>query len=234
MPFGYAFGAGMVTTASPCGVAMLPAYVSFYLEAREGSFWTQSPLRRGSRALAMSGMVTLGFVLFFGLMGVVLSAGGQFLTRFFPWVAVIIGASLIVLGLLLLFGKHVHFNLVQRVTGRFASSGSGFGFLVFGMVYAMTALSCTLPVFLAVVGSALSSQDFAYSLFQFISFALGMGFILTIVTIGSAIFKEGVSRWVERLVPVIDRLSGVLLILAGSYILYFWFKVGGLLGTVFK
>ena len=28
LPFGYAFGAGMVTTVSPCGIAMLPAYVS--------------------------------------------------------------------------------------------------------------------------------------------------------------------------------------------------------------
>lgn len=234
MPFGYAFGAGMVTTASPCGVAMLPAYISFYLEARQSAFWTRSPLRRSARALLMSGMVTLGFVLFFGVMGTIISLGGQFLTRFFPWVAVIIGASLIVLGFLLLLGKHFHFNLAQRVTERFSSSGSGIGFMVFGIVYATTALSCTLPVFLAVVGSALSSKDFAYSFFQFISFALGMGFILTIVTIGSALFKEGITRWVERLVPVIDKLSGALLILAGSYILYFWFKVGGLLGTIFK
>ena len=33
LPFGLAFTVGMVTAVSPCGVAMLPAYVSLYLGA---------------------------------------------------------------------------------------------------------------------------------------------------------------------------------------------------------
>ncbi len=95
LPFGYAFGAGMVTTVSPCGIAMLPAYVSLYLGAREKGFWAKSSLRRGARALAMSGVVTLGFVVFFGIMGAILSLGGQFLLTYIPWMAVIIGVVLI-------------------------------------------------------------------------------------------------------------------------------------------
>ena len=34
---------------------------------------------------------------------------------------------------------------------------------------------------------------------------------------------------VRRFVPVVARFSGLLLIFAGSYILYFWFIDGGLL-----
>ncbi len=44
LPFGYAFGAGMVTTVSPCGIAMLPAYVSLYLGEKEEGFWAKSSL----------------------------------------------------------------------------------------------------------------------------------------------------------------------------------------------
>ncbi len=235
LPFGYAFGAGMVTTVSPCGIAMLPAYVSLHLGAEEEGFWAKSSLRRGARALAMSGVVTLGFVVFFGIMGAVLSLGGQFLLTFIPWVAVLIGVALILLGIYLLTGGHVYTNLPARLIGRLDKNGDlGIkGFLIFGIAYGIAALSCTLPIFLVVVGSALTMKGFTLGLLQFISFALGMGFVIALVTIGSALFKESVNRWLRRLVPVVSRFSGLLLIFAGGYILYFWFKVGDILNWTF-
>ena len=84
LPFGYAFGAGMVTTVSPCAIAMLPAFVSLHLGEREEGYWGKSSLRRGLRALTLGSVVTLGFVVFFGLMGAVLSFGGQYLLGFIP------------------------------------------------------------------------------------------------------------------------------------------------------
>ena len=93
LPFGYAFSAGMVTAVSPCGIAMLPAYVSLHLGSEGEGYWAKSSLRRGVRALVMSGMVTLGFVVFFGVMGAIFSLGGQLLVNFIPWVAVLIGVA---------------------------------------------------------------------------------------------------------------------------------------------
>ncbi|MBI2329206.1 MAG: hypothetical protein HYU85_06185, partial [Chloroflexi bacterium] len=54
-----------------------------------------------------------------------------------------------------------------------------------------------------------------------------------IVTLGTTFFKEAVHRWLRRLVPVVSRFSGLLLIFAGGYILYFWFKVGDILNWTF-
>ncbi len=236
LPFGYAFGAGMVTTVSPCGIAMLPAYVSLFLGAGEESFQTQSPIRRGTRALTMSGVVTLGFVAFFGIIGAILSAGGQFVVTYIPWVAVLIGVALILLGIYLLAGGHLYTNLLARLAGRLGKNGEvGIrGFLIFGIAYGIAALSCTLPVFLVVVGSALTMKGFTSGLLQFVSYALGMGFVIAIVTIGTALFKEAVSRWLHRLVPVVARLSGLLLIFAGGYILYFWFTEGDIINWTFR
>ncbi len=235
LPFGYAFGAGMVTMVSPCGIAMLPAYVSLYLGVEEEGFLAKSSLRRGVRALTMSGVVTLGFVVFFGIMGAILSLGGQFLIAFIPWAAVIIGVVLILLGIYLLIGGHFYTNLPARLANRLGKNGNLDikGFLIFGIAYGIAALSCTLPVFLAVVGSALAMKGFTSGLLQFVSFALGMGFVIAIVTIGSTLFKETVNRWLRRLVPVVARFSGLLLIFAGGYILYFWFKVGDILNWTF-
>jgi cytochrome c biogenesis protein CcdA len=125
LPFGYAFGAGMVTTVSPCGIAMLPVYISFFLGAKE-----EGPtLKRGARALAMSGVVTLSFVAFFGIIGAIISLGGRFLVPIIPWVAVIIGVALIILGIYLLTGGHLYTNLPARWASRLGKNG-GLGITV--------------------------------------------------------------------------------------------------------
>lgn len=231
LPFGYAFGAGMVTTVSPCGIAMLPAYVSLYLGTEERGFWAQSSLKRSARAIAMGGVMTLGFAVFFGVMGAILSFGGQFLIAYIPWAAILIGVILILLGVYLLMGGHVYTGLLARLASRMSSfGGSGLkGFLIFGVAYGIAALSCTLPIFLVVVAGALAMKGFTAGLLQFVSFALGMGLVITAVTLGTALFKETVNRWLRRLVPVVARFSRLLLILAGGYILYFWFGVGDIL-----
>ena len=143
----------------------------------------------------------------------------------------LIGISLILLGIWLLAGGHLYFAVFSRLASRVEKPwGSGItGFLVFGIAYGIAALSCTLPVFLVVVGSALALKGVTTGLLQFVSYALGMGFIITIVTLSTAFFREAVYRWLHRLVPVVARFSGLLLVLAGGYILYFWFVVGDLL-----
>ncbi|TET26582.1 MAG: cytochrome c biogenesis protein CcdA [Dehalococcoidia bacterium] len=232
LPFGYAFAAGMVTTVSPCGVAMLPAYVSLYLGVDEEGFRHQPPLRRGARACLLSLAVTAGFVFFFIVAGAILSLGGEFIIPLIPWATIIIGISLILLGIWLLAGGHLYLAVFSRLAdrmGKFRGSGV-LGFLVFGIAYAIAAFSCTLPVFLVVVGGALAGGGFTAGLLQFVSYALGMGLVITIVTLGTAFFKEAVHRWLRRLVPLVARFSGLLLIFAGGYILYFWFAVGDLLG----
>ena len=42
LPFGFAFGVGMVAAVNPCGFAMLPAYLSLYLGAHEEDFGKRS------------------------------------------------------------------------------------------------------------------------------------------------------------------------------------------------
>jgi cytochrome c biogenesis protein CcdA len=221
----------MVTTVSPCGIAMLPAYISLYMQANEKGFWNKSPLWRCARALVVSGVATLGFMTLFGAIGAILAVGGQFLIAFIPWIAILISVALILLGSYLLFRGHLYVNLpAQLVVHLGKNSGMGIkGFFIFGIAYGLAALSCTLPVFLVVVGSTLATKGFTSGLFQFISFALGMGFIITMVSLGSVLFKETANRWLRCLAPLVTQLSGLLLIFAGSYILYFWFIIGELL-----
>jgi cytochrome c biogenesis protein CcdA len=106
------------------------------------------------------------------------------------------------------------------------------GFFLFGLGFGATSLGCTLPIFLVVVGGSLTSGDFISGLIQFILYILGTGSVLLVLSVAMALVKGGaVLSLFRRIVPYVNRISAVLLILAGSYICYYWLKSGLLFGT---
>lgn len=224
LPVGYAFAAGMVASVNPCGIMMLSSY-AFYQVRSEGP--TASTGRRAVWGLLIAVVVTLGFVVIFAAVGAIIAAGGQWLVRAFPYAGLVLGAAMIGVGVWLL----VTHRTLGFVAGRQVSVdpqrslGNAF---VFGVVYAVASLSCTLPIFLAVVGGSLVSGNPVSSLGQFIGYALGMGTVIFIVTIGAAVARRAVARWLRALTPYVHRLSAMFLIGAGVYLIYYWLFVGGL------
>jgi cytochrome c-type biogenesis protein len=226
---GYAFGAGMVSAVNPCGFAMLPVYLSLYLGAQNDSFQQQSWLYRLGKALGITAIVTSGYGLLFGLIGLLVSVSGAYLMAAMPWVSIIIGLFLILLGFWLLFGNHLSFTLFTQIGMRIGDprSISIRGFFLFGIAFGATSLSCTLPIFLVVVGGALSSGDTAAGLMQFFWYTLGTGFVFLFLTVGMAFVKRTtVTGALSRFVPYVHKLSAFMLISAGGYICYYWFSSG--------
>lgn len=231
LPFGYSFGAGMVSTVNPCGFSMLPAYLSLYLGDRTEGAASHNFVLRGGKALLIGTAVTLGFTVLFSLFGALIWAGGYILMQYLPWLGVLVGAVLACLGILLLAGKSVHAALPARLANILGTSESqGFNtYFLFGIGYGLASLGCTLPIFLVVVGSAIKSQGFSNGLLQFFSYALGMGAVLTSLALSLALFKGGLAAYLRRALPYMGRIAGVLLLVSGSYQIYYWLTKGGLL-----
>ena len=227
LPFGFAFGAGIVAAVNPCGFAMLPAYLSLYLGSQEEGFEKRSAAGRASRAVLVGGVVSLGFVLLFGLAGVVVAAGGSAILGTMPWVGAIIGTGLVLMGLWLLAGRTLYTGVFERLAARVGDpTAMGVrGFFLFGLAYGLASLSCTLPVFLAVMGGGLTAGSFASGAGQFVSYGLGMTSVLLILTLALAFFKKGVVSRLGSVVPYVQILSAVLLMLAGAYIVFYWWPV---------
>lgn len=118
LPFGYAFGAGMVSAVNPCGFAMLPVYLTLYLGAGDGEFKNKPLIIRFLKSLWIAAVVTAGFGLLFGIVGAMVSAGGSFLMGIMPWLAVIVGAALFILGVLMLFGKSLSFHSILQLAAK--------------------------------------------------------------------------------------------------------------------
>jgi cytochrome c-type biogenesis protein len=212
----FAFVAGTVATVNPCGFALLPAYLARRVGVEDGSRGGADAV---SRALAVGGVTTAGFMLVFGTIGTAIGLGARELTRALPWAGLVIGVTLVLAGAAVLAGGHLRLRLPQP---RRRSTGGGLrGDVLFGIGYGTASLSCTLPIFLAATGSAVTGS-LAGSALGFLAYAAGMGTILTALAVAAALSQQGLARVLRRLVPYVNRVGGALLALAGAYVVYYW------------
>ncbi|HZU04346.1 MAG TPA: cytochrome c biogenesis protein CcdA [Chloroflexota bacterium] len=223
----FALSAGMLATVNPCGFVMLPAFIAYQLGAREAALAAQPLGRRVGRAALLAAAATAGFLAVFASTGLVLALGGRLLMRLVPWAALAVGGVLLAIGFAGLAGKAVPLRLPPLATTT-PAAGLPAGFL-FGIGYAVASLSCTLPIFLAVVSAALAAGGMASALAMFVSYALGMGTVLAVVALATALVKTAVVRWLLAAAPYAERLGALLLIGAGGYLVYYQLTTGPLL-----
>jgi len=217
-PITLAFAAGLVATVNPCGFAMLPAYLSYFMGIEEEDRSTGMAVRT---ALVVGSVVSLGFLLVFGFTGILITTGFRIVIDLIPWFAIVVGFGVIVLGFALVRGYEMTVGLpkVQR-----ASSGKGYrSVFLFGVSYAIASLSCTLPVFLTVVATQVTRGSFVSGVATFFAYGTGMAIVLVAVTVALAIGKRSLVSWLRDSARYISRVSGVILIAAGLYIVWFWF-----------
>jgi cytochrome c biogenesis protein CcdA len=216
----FAFSAGILATLNPCGWAMLPTFVSCYLGAREGDYEQRTFTNRATEGLTLGVLVTVGFLTVFGIASVIVSAGLRLVVQYMPFAALITGIVLVLLGLWLLAGRSLPFSLPIPQVGNSHARNPKSAF-VFGIGYAFASLSCTLPIFLAIVGASLTTSGFAASALMFSAYAFGMATVLISVSLGTALLKGAVAQWFRKLLPYVYRLSAVMLILAGLYLIWY-------------
>ncbi|MEX2599453.1 MAG: cytochrome c biogenesis protein CcdA, partial [Dehalococcoidia bacterium] len=149
----------------------------------------------------------------------------------FPWIGLAIGVILAAVGAYMLSGGKVYTNLAARLSTKVGSSNNGVrGYFTFGVGYGIASLSCTLPIFMAVIGGAFTASTFLDSLLQFALYGFGMGTVIMVLTIGMAMFRGAMLGGLRRVLPYAGTISAVMLLLAGSFIVYYWLTIGELLG----
>lgn len=222
LPFGYAIIAGMAAAVNPCGFALLPAYLGLYLGDGRGG---QGPARLAGRAVVISLSMTTSFVLLFGAAGILAGLTATALTSSLPWIGTAVGAGLILLGGIMAAGREMGSPLGLRAAGRLrplALAGGIGGYAAYGAAYALASLGCTLPVFLGVVATSFQLHGAAEATGQFMLFGLGMGILLTAVTLATACFGQSLARGIRSASRHAGWVSAILLWLAGAYVMYYW------------
>jgi cytochrome c biogenesis protein CcdA len=212
-----ALAAGLVAAFNPCGFALLPSYLALLIngEGTGTGVW---------RALRLSTAMTAGFVTVFGLFGLVISILTTSVQRYLPWVTVVIGVALVVLGVRLLSGRELALRIPRLSVG--GPSGSLAALYGYGASYAVASLSCTVAPFLAVTGLVGGGGGLGTGLAAFIAYGIGMGLVVGALSMLVALAHESVVGRTRRLLPHISRISGGLLLVAGVYVAYYgWYEL---------
>ncbi len=213
-----AFGAGMVATVNPCGFAMLPAYLSYFMGIQDEARSRAATLRS---ALVVGGVVSFGFLVVFGAAGVVISGvSTRLASDWIPWLALAVGIGLTILGLAMLRGFELKVGLPKA--GRASTVRTYRNIFGFGVSYAIASLSCTLPVFLTLIATQFSARSFASGLLIFAVYAAGMALVLLSLTVILALGKRSIVTRLRGAGAHINRVSGALLVGAGLWITWFW------------
>ncbi len=220
-PLTLALAAGGLSTVNPCGFAMLPAYLSFFVGA--GDDQLPSASSRAALGLKTGLLVTAGFLVVFAAVGIPLTYGATRIVRGVPLAGIAVGMILVGVGVATVRGRGIAVTFANPVRVR-GSRGPKTVF-AFGIGYGIASLGCTLPVFLAVVGASLATQGTDAALVVLAAYSLGMSAMLIVLSTGAALFRDGLVRTVRRLLPHMHTITGGLLTIAGLYLTYFWIRV---------
>lgn len=197
--------AGVVSFASPCILPLVPGYIG-YVTA------TSEPGKTGrGRAVAGVGLFILGFSVAFVAVGAGLGALGSWLWSYQDVLARIMGAVVILLGLVFL-GFVPGFQRVIRPSWRPRAGLAGAPLL--GLVFGIGWTPCTGPVLAAIGTLSLTSGQVVEGAVLSFVFCLGLGIPFLLLAAGFAWAARGVS-WVRRHLRGINIAGGVLLLLLG-------------------
>ena len=217
VPFAYAFTVGMVATMNPCGFPLLPAWLSYFIGADEPEAGPGARTGRVPRALVAGAAVSVGFLAVFGALGVPVHAGRSWIYAWAPWLSMVIGAGLILLGLAMLLGWRLRVPVPQLVGG---GGGRGLGSMcLFGVSYAVASLGCSLLLFLTVVANRPNAASGALAI---LAYGLGMSVVLMALALALALARSSLIGRLRAAARYVDRLAAVLLVAVGSYLIWYW------------
>ncbi len=214
----FAFLAGIVAFFSPCSAALLPGYISYYLSKGEKTKLTF--LQALFKGIKFGFFTILGFLTVFGTAGLLVIILGQVVKKFIPWIAIIFGTGLILIGIGMLFGKHFSVNLNFLMQKREAP-----GLYIFGVTYAVAALSCVFPIFLTIALQVLVENNLLEAVIPLIFYIAGISLVMLITTITTIFARDLISRKINKILPYINYFSALILIFAGAYIIYYQYFI---------
>src|SRR5699024_680309 len=121
-----------------------------------------------------------------------------------PILSLTMGILIVLLGLGMLFGKHLPIR-----TKAFQVKPGKWSVYFYGIAYAVTSLGCTLPAFLLVVSASLNENSVMAVIIKFIIYSLGMGIVVTAITIASLISRQYIQKLLNSYMGIVQKITAV-------------------------
>jgi cytochrome c-type biogenesis protein len=243
--FALAAVAGVSTFFSPCAFPMFPGYMSLFLgmtAAKSGAGPAGGGTYKGAarRAVTAGSITALGMVVVFLIVGIALILAASLVSGYVPYLLIVVGAVLVVLGALLLTNlqywkiiaplqrlwqrvRGVDGTTVGEAAGPVPTSGGRFYLKLFsyGMGYAAAAAGCVAPVIFSAIIAGLA-LGLLGGIINILIYSLTAALLMIVVTVALAMAGRRFVNQLKAYTPVIKKVSAVALILVGVYLVYFY------------
>ncbi|MBA31224.1 MAG: hypothetical protein CL748_01645 [Chloroflexi bacterium] len=232
LPFGFAFIAGLIASLNPCGFMMLPAYIGIFVSDKNLQK-NQNKLFHLQSAIIISVSMGLGFLLVFGSIGIIISLSRDIISQYvdlFHWIGFILGFLLILIAIYLSSGEKLYFQKPQSLSSKIKINNEvNFkNYFFFGISYALVSISCTMPIFLALIGSSIARDGVLYGFYQFLLYSAGMTLMIIIITVTISLFKSTFLDKFKKSSKYLDIVSSYILIIVGGYLIFYWLTEGNI------
>ena len=204
--FALTFAGGVVTGLNPCCYTMIPAIVGYLGGYCEPSF---------RRCAWLSGWFALGLATATALLGLIVVLVGGIFGVVHPLVRYGLALIPIAMGLHLLGIINIKAPGLQQ--WRPVRSGMLGAFLT-GLLFSLVILPCATPVLASILSFSVGRGNVLYG--SSLLFTYGAGIGVPIFAFGSSIGLVSTLRPVTRWWAVMHRISGVILIGLGFYLLW--------------
>jgi cytochrome c biogenesis protein CcdA len=210
LAFPACFLGGIVSSASPCVLAMIPLVIGYVGGYAEGS---------RQKAIQYSLVFVLGLTITFTILGIVAGVFGRLFGDIGSFWYYVLPPVAILLGLYLLFSDKLNFNI--GVSQRFLPKKKALlGAFLIGLFFGIVASPCATPVLAVILTFAATQKQIAYSGGLLLSYALGH-WVLVLGAGISAGFAQKVleSKGISNFSSYSKKAAGVILIGVGIYLL---------------
>lgn len=216
-----AFTAGMLAPVNPCGIALLPAWITYTLGDRADATVSVRLAYAARAGVAL----TLGFAGTLAVAGLAVSAGARALITAAPWLGLATGIVLLLLGVAMLTGRSLgpHLRLPTTDLRPGPRPATLWRLILFGVGYAAASLSCTFGVLLAVIAQAQATASYGGLLTVFAAYAAGSAAVLLLVSIGTAAVGAALTPRLSALARHGTRITAAVLTVTGAYLAWYWY-----------
>jgi hypothetical protein len=139
------------------------------------------------------------------------------------YVTGVVGVVLIVLGIAMLFGFELRF--ATPTIGAGERDRTVRSMFVYGVAYATVSLSCTLVLFIPTMFAAGERDGIAAGVVNGAAFALGMGLLVTALTVTLAVANHAMLRVLRSSMGHVQTIAAAFVLLSGLYLVYYFWVV---------
>lgn len=207
LAFPLCFVGGLISSASPCVLAMIPLVIGYVGGYSEGS---------QKKAIQYSLVFTLGLTITFTILGIIASfmgrlfgSVGNFWKYLLPPVAILLGLQL--LGL---------FNFNIGLSEKFMPQRKAlFGALLMGLFFGILATPCATPVLAVILTFAASRQSLFYSGALLLAYAAGHWMLVLTAGVSAGLAQRIIAnRRITDFTTYVKKGAGIILIGVGIYL----------------